>query len=207
MDYVKMAQDWAEYEKELEYDAIPTPQINVEYISYDDMKNGTGLRTVVWVTGCSHHCKNCHNPQTWDPNHGVPFTIELEEDVYASLKNDWVEGITFSGGDPLFCQNRDYIGSMVKTIKDKFPSKNIWVYTGYQLKEIKNFLLCDKAGNEIQVPWLKYIDVLVDGPFEQQIRNIDVKNGADPMYRGSSNQRLIDIPKSIRQGAVVNKEV
>lgn len=205
MDYEKWALDYVLDDENSNTEIVP--EINIEYISYDDMKNGTGLRTVMWVTGCSHRCKGCHNPQTWDCNHGVPFTPDYRADILDSLKPEWIEGITFSGGDPLFQRNRKTIGELIRDIKKLYPEKNIWLYTGYTLTSPSECLLTDKKGDIIQVPFLRDVDVLVDGPFIQEIRDADLKLGMDPLYRGSSNQRIVDMKTSIKTGKIVLKEV
>ena len=105
-------------------------------ITTDDMLNGDGLRTVLWVAGCTHCCKDCQNPITWDVNGGVPFTDETKEELFSKLNHDYISGITFSGGDPLHPQNREMVTQLAKEINEKFPDKTIWCYTGFLWEDL-----------------------------------------------------------------------
>lgn len=154
-------------------------------ITKDDMLNGDGLRVVLWVAGCSHHCKECQNPITWDPNGGISFEESNLQEIFHELDQDYVDGITFSGGDPLHEDNRDEIETLCKQIREKYPSKTIWLYTGYTWEEIHNWSI------------IKYIDVLVDGRFELSQKDITLQ------WKGSSNQRVIDVQDSLKMGKVV----
>ena len=154
-------------------------------ITKDDMLNGEGLRTVLWVAGCSHHCPQCHNPVTWDINGGLVFDEQAKEELFEELKKDYVSGVTFSGGDPFHLENREEIGALAKEIREKFPDKTIWLYTGYEWEEI--------CHEEI----VNYLDVCVDGEFEVDKKEISLK------WKGSSNQRVIDVPKTLHEGKVV----
>lgn len=154
-------------------------------ITHDDMLNGQGLRVVLWVSGCNHRCDECQNPITWDVNNGVEFDKDAEKELLDDLKKNYVEGVTFSGGDPLHTQNRDEITRLAKKIKDEFPSKDIWLYTGYLWEEIKDLEI------------VKYIDVLVDGPFKKEVKDVKLH------WKGSANQRVIDVKKTIDSGKVV----
>ena len=107
-------------------------------ITKDDMLNGDGLRVVLWVAGCDHCCKECHNPVTWDPNGGLFFDEKAKAEIFEELEKDYISGITFSGGDPLHSANAYEVMMLAKEIKEKFPSKTIWLYTGYEWKDIKN---------------------------------------------------------------------
>ena len=154
-------------------------------ITHDDMLNGQGLRVVLWVSVCNHRCDECQNPITWDVNNGVEFDEDAEKELLDDLKKNYVEGVTFSGGDPLHTQNRDEITRLAKKIKDEFPSKDIWLYTGYLWEEIKDLEI------------VKYIDVLVDGPFKKEVKDVKLH------WKGSANQRVIDVKKTIDSGKVV----
>ena len=154
-------------------------------ITKDDMLNGEGLRTVLWVAGCSHHCPQCHNPVTWDINGGLVFDEQAKEELFEELKKDYVSGVTFSGGDPFHLENREEIGALAKEIREKFPDKTIWLYTGFLWEDIKD------------LPFLKYVDVLVDGPFVEAEKDVTLH------WKGSANQRVIDVKKSLAQGSVV----
>ncbi len=181
--------------------------INIHNITHDDMLNGEGLRVVLWVAGCAHRCEGCQNPCTWDPNGGIPFTQWEEAEFWTWLDKPWTQGATFSGGDPLHPANREYIGKMMKKIKETRPGKDIWCYTGYTLvAENGEFRLEDAQGNSFAYPELKYIDVLVDGRFELKTRQGDIAAKRKVRWRGSSNQRLIDVPASLKAGKIVEKE-
>ena len=140
-------------------------------ISYPDLNNGLGCRVTLWVAGCSHHCKGCHNRQTWDFESGRLFTKTDKDKLFEVLNKSYIKGITLSGGDPM--DSFHEILDLVREIKEKFPSKDIWLYSGYTLKEIEN-----SFRNEI----IPFIDYLVDGKFEIDKRDISLK------FRGSSNQ-------------------
>ena len=154
-------------------------------ITQDDMLNGDGLRVVLWVSGCSHCCEDCQNPLTWDPNGGLPFDEAAKEEVFAELEKNYISGITLSGGDPLYPGNRMDIRNLVKEIREKYPKKTIWMYTGYEWEIVRSFDI------------LKYVDVLVDGEYEKDKRDTQLH------WRGSSNQRVIDVQESLKTGNVV----
>ena len=109
-------------------------------ITKDDMLNGDGLRVVLWVAGCGHHCKGCQNPITWDPNGGIPFDDAAKAEIFEQLDKDYISGITFSGGDPLYEANRADVTALAKEIKERYPKKDIWVYTGLTLSPICAFV-------------------------------------------------------------------
>ena len=143
-------------------------------ITYPDVNNGEGCRVTLWVAGCTHHCKGCHNPQTWSFKSGREFTEDIKNKLYNVLKLPYIKGITLSGGDPL--DSFDDIFELVKDIKNSFNDKDIWLFSGYTLEDIQN---SDK--NII----LQYIDVLVDGEFKEELKDLSLK------FRGSSNQRIL----------------
>ncbi len=161
--------------------------MNYHKIDKCSISNGTGFRTVLWVSGCAHKCCGCQNPETWDSGSGQVFDNKAKEKLYKNLEHDYIFGVTFSGGDPLYQGNRKEIGNLAKDIKEKFPDKTIWLYTGYEWEEIKNLDMI-KHG---------YIDVIVDGKFEKESRNVAIA------FRGSSNQRIIDVQKSLKQNKVI----
>lgn len=148
-------------------------------ITKDDMLNGDGLRVVLWVSGCEHKCKGCQNPLTWDAKDGLPFDEAAKEELFEQLSKPYISGITFSGGDPLFPSNESFVEELMKEIKDRFPAKTIWLYTGYLWEHIKHKKL------------MEYVDVCVDGPFLQE--QFDSKL----LWKGSKNQRVIDVKKSL----------
>lgn len=154
-------------------------------ITTEDMKNGMGLRTVLWLSHCEHKCEGCHNPQTWSEDSGITFDTEAKEELFNDLKNDCISGLTLSGGDPLSCINRIEIVDLLKEIKSKFPNKNIWCYTGYKWSEVKN------------IEAMKYIDILVDGEFQEKL------SIPSPKWCGSSNQMIIDVKESLKRGEII----
>jgi anaerobic ribonucleoside-triphosphate reductase activating protein len=157
-------------------------------ITKDDMLNGDGLRVVLWVAGCAHCCKECHNPITWDPNGGLEFDEAAKQEIFAELEKDYIHGITFSGGDPLHINNAYDVASLAKEIRKKFPKKSIWLYTGGTWEEVKHMRA------------IPYLDVLVDGEFEVDKKDVNLH------WVGSSNQRVIDVPKTLKEGKVVLHE-
>ncbi len=159
--------------------------MNYHNITKDDMLNGDGLRVVLWVAGCSHQCPGCHNQETWDEFGGIPFDDEAKQEIFAELEKGYVSGITFSGGDPLFCSNREVITALAKEIKEKYPDKTIWLYSGYVYEQVK----------DIEI--MQYVDVFVDGPFVQSLLDPQLK------WKGSSNQKVIDMNKTRCIGSIV----
>ena len=149
--------------------------MNYHNITKDDMLNGDGLRVVLWVSGCSHGCKGCHNRITWDPNGGLLFDEAAKQEIFTELEKDYVSGLTLSGGDPLFPGNRSAICALVRETKEKYPNKTIWLYTGYSWEEIKT------------LPLIQYVDIVVDGKFVESLKDNKLH------WRGSSNQRVIDV--------------
>ena len=151
-------------------------------ITKDDMLNGDGLRVVLWVAGCSHCCKECHNPVTWDPNGGLEFDDAAKQEIFNELDKDYIHGITFSGGDPLHIANVYDVTQLAKEIRKKYPNKSIWLYAGSMWEEVK------------QMKIVKYLDVLVDGEF------VVAKKDVNLHWVGSSNQRVIDVQRSLAEG-------
>lgn len=150
-------------------------------ITTDDMLNGDGLRVVLWVAGCSHHCRGCHNPVTWDPEGGIPFDQGAREEIFGQLDKSYISGITFSGGDPLHPANREDLKNLMAEIKEKYPGKTIWLYTGDSWEEL------------FRDPLMKYVDVLVDGEFHMEERDVKLQ------WKGSANQRVIDVKRTLAQ--------
>ena len=154
-------------------------------ITKDDMLNGEGLRVVLWVAGCGHACPGCHNPVTWDADGGLPFDREAEDELFAELGKDYVSGVTLSGGDPLFPANRADVGALCARIREQFPDKTIWLYPGYTWEEIQD------------LPLLENVDVVVDGRFVQTQADSQLH------WRGSANQRVIDVVRTRASNEVV----
>ena len=178
---------------------------NYHNITTDDMMNGEGLRVVLWLSGCNHHCENCQNPQTWDPNSGILFDEAARNELFTELEKDYISGITFSGGDPLHKNNLDKVLDLINNIKSKFPDKNIWLYTGYVWEFIKESF--EESKKFLQASWkeelikrykiISMCDVLVDGRYIDSARDINAK------WRGSTNQRVIDVQKSLKENRVI----
>lgn len=162
------------------------------------MNNGDGLRVVLWFSGCSHHCYNCQNPQTWNPDNGIPFDEDAKQEIFEELSKDYISGITLSGGDPLYQENVSQVLSLIKEIKEKFPDKTIWLYTGYTYEQIMCPVITDDFNPERDKlisgkrKILQLCDVLVDGEYIDEQRDITLK------WKGSANQRVIDVQKSIK---------
>lgn len=163
--------------------------MNYEKIDKCSVSNGVGVRTVLWVSGCDIHCYNCHNQQTWDFNSGIPFTEETMQEILEDLSKPYIKGLTLSGGHPLDPQNAPKVLEIVKRVKMVFPNKDIWIYSGYVWEDI----IKDDILKEI----LKRTDVLVDGAYIDELRDISLA------FRGSSNQRIIDVKKTLEKGEVV----
>lgn len=159
--------------------------MNYHDITKDDMLNGDGLRVVLWTAGCTHHCPDCQNPQTWDVDGGVEFDKKAEDELFEALKPDHISGITFSGGDPLHPFNREEVFRLAKKVKELMPNKTVWLYTGFLWED-----LYDKLD-------LSNIDVFVDGEFKKELNDNNLK------WVGSSNQKIIDVQKSLKEGKIV----
>ena len=140
-----------------------------------DIANGEGVRVSLFVSGCRNHCKDCFQPETWDFCYGRPFTEETEREIYTELDKSYVGGLSLLGGDPFEPENQQALLPMLRRIREKYPRKNIWCYTGYRLEDIE------------ESPLLHYVDVLVDGPF------VEAEKDAGLPFRGSRNQRIIQM--------------
>ena len=154
-------------------------------ITKDDMLNGDGLRVVLWVSGCSHKCKGCHNQITWDECGGIEFDENAEHELFEVLNRPYISGITFSGGDPLHPANRNEIARLIEKTRTLFPNKTIWLYTGFFWEEI-----CD-------LDYIKKVDVVVDGKFIEEQKDNKL------FWKGSANQRVIDVCKTLAEGRIV----
>ena len=163
--------------------------MNYEKIDKCSVSNGLGVRTVLWISGCNIHCKNCHNQSTWDFNSGIPFTDDTMQEILYDLSKPYIKGLTLSGGHPLDPINAPEVLKIVKRVKMVFPNKDIWIYTGYVWEDI----IKDDTLKEI----LKRTDVLVDGAYIDELRDITLP------FRGSSNQRIIDVQESLKQNQVI----
>ena len=153
--------------------------MNVHGIEYDSMLNGDGLRAVIWVSGCNHKCLGCQNPQTWDSKSGYPLNTDDLNRLFNYLEKKYPSGVTFSGGDPLYPDNRKDVLFLCKILKRRFSKKTIWMYTGDSWEDIYD------------LPIMQYVDVVVDGEFHVEEKDVKL------LWKGSKNQRVIDVKKTL----------
>ena len=159
-----------------------------------DIANGPGVRVSLFVSGCTHHCKGCFNEVAWDFEYGTPFTEETIQTILDMLRPDYIKGLTLLGGEPFEPQNQEPILQLLRRIKAQMPNKSIWAFSGYLFDKIISGTLGDWT---ITKEYLDYLDVLVDGPFVEEKKNLNLR------FRGSENQRLIDVPASLQAKKVI----
>ena len=159
--------------------------MNYHNITKDDMLNGDGLRVVLWVSGCTHCCDGCQNPETWELASGIEFDKAAHDELFEALEPDYVSGITFSGGDPLHPFNREEVFRIAKKIRQELPNNTIWLYTGFLWEEIKD------------IPEIADLDVVCEGKFVEALLDNKLH------WVGSSNQRVIDVKKTFATGEIV----
>lgn len=169
--------------------------MNYATIKNCDIANGPGVRVSLFVSGCTHRCKGCFNEIAWDFNYGKPFTQETIDEILKMLEPEHIKGITLLGGEPFEPQNQPALLDLLRQIRKKFPHKSIWAFSGYLFD--KDILSGRLGPWEITKEYLSYLDVLVDGPFILEKKDLSLR------FRGSSNQRLIDVPASLQQNKVV----
>ena len=169
--------------------------MNYAEIKYCDIANGVGVRTSLFVSGCTHRCKGCFNEVAWDFGYGREFDEKIQEQIMQSLKPSYIEGLTLLGGEPFEPSNQRGLLEFLKEVKKVYPNKTIWCYTGYTLE--KDLLNEAKARCEVTDEMLGLIDVLVDGEFVEDLYDISLR------FRGSSNQRIIDLKTTLKDGKVV----
>lgn len=168
--------------------------MNYAGIKYCDIANGTGCRTVLFVSGCRNACKGCFQPQTWDFGYGEPFDEKVQKEVLDSLAPDYITGITLLGGEPFEPENQKELVPFMRKVVAQYPNKNVWAFTGYIYD--KDLLAGGRRHTEDTDELLSMIDVLVDGPFVEELKDITLK------FRGSSNQRVLDLRETIRTGNI-----
>ena len=169
--------------------------MNFATIKNCDIANGPGVRVSLFVSGCTHRCKGCFNEVAWDFDYGEPFTQQTVDAILDMLKPDYIQGLTLLGGEPFEPQNQPAIVELLRQVKEKYPKKSIWAFSGYLFdKDILPGRLGDPA---ITNEFLSYLDVLVDGPFVEAKKNLMLR------FRGSENQRLIDVPRSLAEDKIV----
>lgn len=169
--------------------------MNYAAIKNCDIANGPGVRVSLFVSGCTHHCPGCFNEVAWDFDYGEPFTEETVETILSMLRPAYIRGLTLLGGEPFEPRNQEPIVRLLRRIKAEMPEKSIWAFSGYLFDRD---ILSGRLGDwEITREYIHYLDVLVDGPFVEAKKNLSLR------FRGSENQRLIDVPESLRRGEVV----
>ncbi len=159
-----------------------------------DIANGEGVRVSLFVSGCTHHCKNCFNQETWDFQYGKEFTFESEREILDALSESYIDGLSLLGGEPFEPSNQRGLLPLLKKVRSQFPDKTIWCYSGYRYEEL---IGKSRARCEVTDEMLSLLDVLVDGEFVQDLYNISLS------FRGSENQRIIDVPKTLSSGEIV----
>jgi anaerobic ribonucleoside-triphosphate reductase activating protein len=160
--------------------------VNYGTIKHLDIANGPGCRVSIFVSGCRNHCKGCFQPETWDFTYGKEFDSEALQELLRLLADPHVSGLSILGGDPFEPENRNRVLDICRTVRERFgDTRTIWVWTGYEWEDLRDLSV------------MRYIDVLVDGPFKEELRDLRL------FYRGSSNQRVIDIPESTRRGCAI----
>lgn len=169
--------------------------MNYGEIKKFDIANGEGVRVSLFVSGCTHHCKNCFNAATWDFSFGSPFTAQTQQELLEALSEEYIDGLTLLGGEPFEPSNQKELLPFLKRVKKQYPEKTVWCYSGYLFEE--ELLKPSRASCEHTQEMLSLIDVLVDGRFVQELHNVSL------VFCGSSNQRIIDVKKSLKEGRVV----
>ncbi len=164
-----------------------------------DIANGAGVRTALFVSGCRHHCKGCFNPETWDFNYGKPYTPETEDEIIATLDNPNIDGLSLLGGEPMEPENQPYIRALAERAKSEHPDKTIWMYSGYLFEELTD-PDSERCHTGDTAAILSCLDILVDGEFVLAKKNISLR------FRGSENQRIIDVPATLESGRIVLSE-
>lgn len=169
--------------------------MNYATVKTHDVANGPGVRVSLFVSGCSHHCKNCFNEEAWDYQYGEPYTPAVEQRILDALAPDYITGLSLLGGEPMDPRNQETVCALVRRVRETYPDKTIWCYSGYTLDEQ---LLAGKVGDPQTVrELLSMLDVLVDGRFVEEQKDLTLR------FRGSANQRLIDVPKTLQTGKIV----
>ena len=169
--------------------------MNIAEIKTNDIANGEGVRTSVFVSGCRHHCPECFNEIAWDFDYGKKWSAETKDFIISSCEPPWIAGLSLLGGEPFEPENQEGMLELLKDFKKRCPMKTVWSYSGFTLEQItgkEKSRACTETAQEM----LKYIDILVDGRFEKELKNISLK------FRGSENQRVIDLKKTLASGKV-----
>lgn len=157
------------------------------------IENGPGVRVSFFVSGCRHHCKDCFSPQTWNFTYGNEYTEDTKNEIISLLEPTYVKGLTILGGEPFEPENQEIVLDLVKTAKELFPQKSIWMYSGFTFEEVYKSDSESRSHTNTAIEILKNIDVLVDGEFKTELKNLSLS------YRGSENQRILDIPRTLEK--------
>ncbi|SKB57433.1 anaerobic ribonucleoside-triphosphate reductase activating protein [Lachnospiraceae bacterium] len=165
-------------------------------IKYCDIANGNGIRTTLFVSGCTHHCKGCFQPETWDFNYGEPFTDRTAEEIIESLRPDYVDGLTLLGGEPWEPSNQAALYPFLKKVREELPGKSIWAFSGYTWEELMD-PDNSRCHTEFTESMMKLVDILVDGEFHLEEKNLMLR------FRGSENQRIINVHESLSKNEIV----
>ena len=173
--------------------------MNYADIKRVDVANGTGVRVSLFVSGCNHHCKECFNPETWDFNYGKEFDENAQNEILEYLDNSYITGLTLLGGEPLEYKNQIGLLPFIRKVKEKYPNKNIWCYTGFTFESDVLEKMCKNWEETKEL--ISYIDVLVDGKFMIDLKDAGLK------FRGSRNQRIIDVKKSLEKNETILLEI
>ncbi len=171
--------------------------MNYATIKWTDIANGEGVRISLFVSGCTHRCKNCFNEVAWDFAYGSPFDAEIQEKILQELNSDYIAGLSLLGGEPLEPQNQEALFPFLKKVREKYPTKSIWCYTGFVLDEESGDLKEKHKNTFYTKELIRLFDVLVDGPFVEELKDIRLK------FRGSANQRVIDVKRTLKTGSCV----
>lgn len=171
--------------------------MNYATIKWTDIANGEGVRISLFVSGCTHHCKNCFNKIAWDFEYGELFDEQVRNQILKELENDYIAGLSLLGGEPLEPQNQAALYPFIKKVKELYKNKTIWCYTGFVFDETKGLLKETEKNTSITEELISLFDVLVDGPFMEELKNIRLK------FRGSANQRIIDVKKTLQNKKIV----
>ena len=169
--------------------------MNYANIKWYDVANGPGVRVSLFVSGCRNHCKNCFNPETWDFDYGQPFTEEVEDKIFKAMEPDYIKGFTLLGGDPFEPENCAALVPFMKRMRKLYPEKSVWCFTGYDYE--RDLLTGKKGDAETVLKLLRTLDVLVDGRFVEELKDLNLR------FRGSSNQRIISVKESLKKDKIV----
>lgn len=169
--------------------------MNYALIRKNDIANGVGVRVSLFVSGCRHHCKGCFNPETWNFSYGTPFTEQTVTEILDALSPDYITGLSLLGGEPFEPENQAALVTLTSAVRERYPQKTIWCYSGFRFEDQ---LFAGKIGDpETALALLRNLDVLVDGTFQEALKDPSL------LFRGSSNQNIIDVPKSLAAGKTV----